>query len=398
MFISDFIGSLKSRNFRLFFFGQIFSITGIWMQATAVGWLAWRLTGSSKWLGLTAFAGQIPVLIFGLIGGVVADRVKRHTLITIIQMSIMIQAAILGLLTISGNITILTLFFLQFFSGFMFAFDYPARQSFLMDMVGREYISNAVALNSSVVHGARVIGPFLAGLIIAKWGEGFCFLLNAVSFLFVLAALFLMNKKDLNMQKEDESGSALESLKKAFSFIKTTPPAKKALLYLSLFSVVGMTYFTLMPQMISNKFGGSAKELGIAMSAAGLGALLGAIGLAGRKNQTGFLGLIKISILIISVTLVSLSFIPNLVFAFPILIIIGLSGFLVVAATNTTLQLMSPPEMRGKVMSLFTVTFFGLTPIGSLGGGYLASLIGVDYTMALCGAIIFCVTLFAAKI
>src|SRR3989338_7691517 len=178
--------SFKHYNFRLYFTGQALSLLGIWMQGTAVSWLTWKLTSSPRWLGAVAFASQIPILIFGLFAGVVADRVKRLRLIVVIQIFAMFQAVILAFLTLTGQINAPLIFFLSLFLGVVFAFDYPARQSFLMDMVGRDDITNAVALNSSIVHGARVLGPVAAGLIIAAFGEGVCFSVNSVSFLFFL--------------------------------------------------------------------------------------------------------------------------------------------------------------------------------------------------------------------
>ncbi len=380
------VRSLKHRNFQLYFTGQLLSLVGVWMQGTAVSWLVWRLTHSTKWLGAIGFATQIPILVLGLFAGVAADRLRRHTLVIGVQLFAMLQAAILAFLTITGVIDPWLIFFLSLFMGSIFAFDYPSRQSFLIDMVGREDITNAVALNSAIVHSSRILGPVLAGFIIAEFGEGTCFAINAASFLFVLASLLLMNRTKFFKQVVPNNGSIHGSIKEALIYSWKDLNIRRPLMLMAAFSFFGMSYVVLLPHIISTYFGGGASELGLAMGAAGLGALIGAIYLATRKGPAGLYGVVKMFLAAAGVALISLSLAPSLVSALPSLVLIGLGGFLVVAGTNTILQTIPPPAMHGRIMSIFTVTFFGFAPIGSLISGQMASFIGVKSTLAICGA------------
>ncbi|MBI2341807.1 MAG: MFS transporter, partial [Deltaproteobacteria bacterium] len=379
--------SFRHYNFRLYFAGQAASLIGIWMQGTAVSWLTWRLTHSPKWLGAVGFAVQVPILIFGLFAGVVADRVTRRRLIIFIQVLAMAQAVLMAVLALLNVITVEAIFLLSLFLGTVFAFDYPARQSFLMDMVGTEDITNAVALNSSIVHGARVLGPVVAGFIVAMYGEGICFAINAASFLFVLLGLILMRKNELNPQPLELNHSVGKSITEALKFVWSESSLKQPLLLLGVFSLSIMPYITLMPQIVETRFGGTARELGFTMGAAGFGALLGAIALAIRKQQSGLLELVKISLGISAVSLTAVAVIPNMFLAMPVLIILGLAGFFVVASTATILQIGSPAPLRGRIMSIFTVAFFGLVPIGSLVAGVTASYIGPAWTLTIGGII-----------
>ncbi len=368
------------------------------MQGTAVSWLVWKLTHSTFWLGAVGFAAQIPILVFGLLAGVIADRARRHTMVIVIQSIAMLQATILAVLTLTGTVNIYWILLLSLFMGFIMAFDFPTRQSFLMDMVGREDISNAVALNSSIVHGSRVLGPVAAGFIIAIFGEGTCFVINAISFLCVLASLLLMNKEELYPQVIESGHSVKESIAEGMQLARRTREIWVPLAIMAVLSFAAMPYIVLLPQIVSVRFGGSARELGIAMSAAGLGALIGAAGLALRKENEGLIRVIKVALGISGVGLVALAFIPTLITALPVLMVIGLSGYLVVAGTNTILQLYSPPESRGRIMSIFTVTFFGLTPVGSILAGHVASIVGVGPTIASGGVICLIVySVFVAK-
>lgn len=364
------------------------SLLGTWMQGTAVSWLTWRLTGSPKWLGAVGFASQVPVLFLGLFAGVVADRTGRRRLNIAIQTVAMFQAGILAFLTLTGAITPFLIFILSIFMGFIFAFDYPARQSFLMDMVGKEDIGNAVALNSSIVHGGRVLGPIAAGFIIASFGEGICFAVNAISFLFVIAALFMIDKhklfhQELSDPREPIHIAVTEGLRVAWRIVEI----RKPLLLMGVLSFAAMPYVFLMPQVIGERFGGASRELGIAMSASGIGALIGAVYLAWRKDTEGLYGQIKRCLFASSIGLVSIAFIPDLVTAVPSLVIVGVGSFIVVAGTNTIMQTHVPAKFRGRMMSIFTVTFFGLAPVGALISGLVASIIGSHIAIAMGGVI-----------
>lgn len=386
--------SFKHRNFRLFFVGQALSLLGSWMQGPAVSWLTWRLTESPKWLGVVGFASQIPILITGLLGGVVADRLKRRRLVIIIQTIAMIQAGMLAGLTLSGHISPITILILALFLGFILSFDFPARQTFLMDMVGKEDIGNAVALNSSIVHGARVLGPTAAGIIVSIWGEGTCFVINAISFLFVLASLFMMKEEELHPQVESTENSISKSISSALKIAWRTKEMRTPLLLMGTLSLSSMSYMVLLPQIVDTNFGGGAGSLGIAMSSAGFGALLGAIALASKKDAKDLSKIVLLSLLINGVALIGFSFLPTLVLAAPALVIIGLSGYLVVAATQIAIQNASPPDSRGRLMSIFTVVFFGLVPIGSLLSGFASAKIGPGKTIAICGIICIIVSLY----
>ncbi len=379
--------SFKHYNFRLFFVGQGLSILGAWMQLPATSWLTWRLSHSSEWLGLVGFAGQIPVLIFGLLGGVAAERAQRRRLIIIIQTLAMAQAAILAALTLSGNITVPLIFLLALFLGTVFAFDYPARQTFLMDMVGKEDISNAVALNSSLVHGARVIGPVVAGFIVKLWGEGICFVINAVSFLFVLASLLFMREKELLPQASIPDRSVKESIIEGLKVIRHMKELRRPLILMATLSIAAMPYMILLPQIINSKFGGGAGAYGLAMGVAGFGALSGAIYFAARKTMNGLYNIVRMSLILNGIALIIFAFMPTFFLAVPALMLTGLFAFLVVAGCNTILQINAPPEFRGRAMSIFTLAFFGVAPIGSISAGFIAHFIGPELTIAIGGTI-----------
>lgn len=381
--VVDILSSFKYKNFRLYFFGQAISLLGIWMQGTAVCWLIWQLSSSSRWLCLVGFASQIPILIFGLFAGVLADRILRHKLIIIIQLVAMLHAALLAFFTHTGTITPMLIFLLSMFLGFIFSFDYPARQGFLMDMVGKEDIGNAVALNSSIVHAGRVLGPVAAGFIIQRFGVANCFTINAISFLFIITALLFMKRCDFFPQSiSDSSESVFVSVKNGLKIVYDIVEIRKPLTVMSFLSLVIMPYAFLMPQIVNQRFSGGPQELGFAMSASGLGALIGAFYLAWRKNVNGLYKLIKYSMILAGIGLVSLAFITNLYVAIPFLILTGISSFIIVAGTNTIMQTFVPQQFRGRVMSIFTVAFFGLAPVGSLISGQIASFAGAHNTVA----------------
>lgn len=379
--------SLKTPNFRLYFGGQMVSVMGTFMQITAVSWLAWSLTHSSKWLGAIAFASQIPILIFGLFAGVMADRVSRQTIVITVQTIAMIQAVVLALLTLTGHITAPILFVLTLIMGLVMAFDYPARQVFLMDMVGRSDVGNAVALNSSLVHMARFLGPLFAGYIIMYFGEGTCFGINAATYLLMLVCLFLINKRELVPQIFESGHTVTESIKEVLGYILKTEEAKQPLFLLATFSILLMPYLALMPEIVATHFNGGAGELGVAIGASGLGALIGAIYFASRKDTNGLYNLTRKSFVVSAVVLIAFAHAPTFAIAIPILVIFGVVNFVIVAGTNTILQVTSPENIRGRVISVFTVTFFGFMPIGSLIAGYAASFITVKWTLII-GALI----------
>jgi len=367
--------------------GQIFSILGVWMQGTAVSWLVWRLTESPRWLGAIGFATQIPILILGLYAGVVADRVSRYRLVILIQGAAMVQAAVLAILTATDLISAPIVFSLSLLLGVVFAFDFPSRQSFLMDMVGHEDIGNAIAINSTTVHTARVLGPVAAGFVIAEFGEEACFAVNAASFLFVLTALFLMRRSELFPQEYAKKISVRESIFEGLRFVSQNKTIKRPLFLMLILSLVAMPYVFFLPQIANERFGGGARYLGIMMSMAGFGSLSGAIFLAAKKKTDGFYPMILVSLGICGAGLMGVGLIKNFAFVLFSIYVVSCSSFLVVIGTQTVMQVGSPPSLRGRLMSVFTVTFFGFAPIGSFIAGQVAAFIGVGSVLAIGGTI-----------
>ncbi|MGB7556712.1 MAG: MFS transporter, partial [Candidatus Korobacteraceae bacterium] len=279
------VRALRHRNFQLFFAGQAISLIGTWMQTVAQSWLVYRMTGSALLLGTVGFASQIPVFIMAPIGGIVADRNNRRRVIIGTQITAMVLAAILALLTLSGRIRVWEIMVLAAGLGVVNAFDIPARQAFLIDMVGREDLLNAIALNSSMFNGARIIGPAIAGILVASIGEGWCFFANAVSYIAVIVGLLLMRiAHPANLANE---GSPLENILEGFAFVRNTGPVRAILVLLGVVSFVGMPYAVLMPVFADKILHGGARGLGILMGATGVGALLGAASLAARVGVKG---------------------------------------------------------------------------------------------------------------
>src|SRR5215472_17325148 len=284
--------ALQHRNFQLFFGGQLISLIGTWMDTVAEAWLVYRLTGSSLLLGTVAFAGQIPVFLLAPLGGMAADRWNRRSIVIATQSSSMVLAGIIAGLTLSGRVKVWEVIMLAALMGVVNAFDIPARQAFLVEMVGREDLMNAIALNSSMFNGARVIGPAVAGILVARIGEGWCFLANGVSYIAVIAGLLLMRVQTL--ARLETRGSPVENILEGFRYARNTGPFRAIFLLLGLVSFVGMPYSVLMPLFADQILHGGARGLGILMGATGVGALLGAISLAARVGIRGLGRLIAI--------------------------------------------------------------------------------------------------------
>jgi len=278
----DTIRSLKHRNFQLFFSGQLISLVGTWMQNVAQAWLVYRMTGSSLLLGVVSFAGQIPVFPLAPLAGMVADRMNRRKVVIATQTASMILALVLALLTLTNRVTVWEVVVLASLMGVVNSFDIPARQSFLVEMVGREDLMNAIALNSSMFNGARIIGPAIAGILVATIGEGWCFFANGVSFIAVIAGLLMMRIPHRHMERRVES--ALEHIAEGFRFVRHTAPIRALLLLLGLVSLVAMPYTVLMPIFAAQVLHGNARTLGVLGAATGIGALGGALTLASRTK------------------------------------------------------------------------------------------------------------------
>ena len=377
--------AFRHRNYKLFFGGQLVSLTGTWMQSVAESWLVYRLTGSSAMLGVAAFASQAPVLLFATIGGAVADRIDRHRIIVITQTASMILPLTLAALTLTGTVRVWHVLTLASCLGVVNAFDIPARQAFIVDMVGRDDLMNAIALNSSMVNGARVVGPAVAGLLVAAVGEGWCFLLNGISYLAVIAGLLLMDVP--KRPKPREQRSVLRDTIEGFRFVTQTAPVRSLLLLLGIVSVAGMPYAVLMPIFADQILHGGPRGLGLLMGATGLGALCGALSLAMRSGVRGLGRWVATSAGAFGVWLMLFSLSRTFWLSALLLVPMGFSMMVEMASSNTLIQSMVPNALRGRVMAVYSIMFMGMAPLGALLAGWVAGYIGAPKTVAIGGMI-----------
>jgi MFS family permease len=371
--------ALSHRNFRLFFAGQLISLIGTWMQMVAESWLVYRLTDSAFLLGLVGFAGQIPVFLFAPIGGAAADRWDRKRIILTAQVASMLLAFLLAGLTLFGVIQVWHVLVLAALLGIVNAFDMPARQAFVLDLVGREDLFSAVALNSFTFNGARVVGPAVAGVLVAALGEGWCFFLNAGSYLAVIAGLLAMRLPPRS--QAPAPGTALARIAEGFRFVAQTGPIRGLLALLAVVSLAGMPYIVLMPLFADRILNGGPAALGLLMGASGIGAAAGGLSLAGRRNVRGLGRWIVISMAAFGVSLLLFSLSRHLWLSVLLLVPAGFFMMVQMAASNTLIQLMVPDELRGRVMSVYAMTFMGMAPLGSLAAGALAERLGAPLTV-----------------
>jgi MFS family permease len=379
----DMVRSLKHRNFQLFFSGQMISLVGTWMDNIAEAWLVYRLTGSSLLLGTVAFAGQFPIFLLGPIGGLAADRFDRRSIIVATQTSSMILAFILAFLTLTKRVTVWEVILLASLMGVVNAFDVPARQSFLVEMVGREDLMNAIALNSSMFNSARVIGPSVAGILVASIGEGWCFFANAVSYIAVIAGLLMMRVPRSKIEEHD--ASPLEHILEGFRFVRNTPPIGVLLLLTGVISIVALPYSVLMPIFAARVLHGNARTLGVLMGATGVGALLGALSLASRTKLQGLARLVAISCASFGTFLILFSLSRHYYLSILLLVPVGFFVMVQMASTNTLIQSMVPDRLRGRTMAVYSMMFLGMAPIGALFSGMVADRIGAPWTVAIGG-------------
>ena len=376
--------SLKYRNFRLFFAGQSISLIGTWIQRIAMPWLVYDLTNSVFLLGLVGFMGQIPTFLLSPFAGVLTDRWNRYHIIVTTQMLAMIQAGILTFLVFDQSVQVWHIVLLSGFLGCINAFDIPARQSFVVQMVEKkEDLGNAIALNSTIVNGARLLGPSLAGILIATTGEGICFLINTLSYIFVILSLLLMKIAPFVLKSDGQD--VLKEFKEGFSYTFGFAPIKYAILLLAMVSLMGMPYSVLMPVFAREILHGGSHTFGFLIGASGLGALTGAFYLASRKNAIGLDRVIPIATLIFGTGLILFSFSRFFALSVILMVMTGLGMMLQMASTNTLLQTIVDDNMRGRVMSFYTMAFMGTVPFGSLLAGSAAKVIGVPYTILLGG-------------
>ncbi|HTQ55872.1 MAG TPA: MFS transporter [Bryobacteraceae bacterium] len=375
--------ALRYRNFQLFFGGQLISLTGTWMQNVAQAWLVYRLTGSSVLLGLVSFAGQIPVFLVSPLGGIVADRFRRQYVVIATQTASMLLALILSALTLAGRVHIWHIMVLAVGLGIVNAFDIPARQSFFVEMVGREDLINAIALNSSMFNASRVIGPAVAGILVATIGEGWCFFANGVSYVAVIAGLLCMAMPAF--APPPRQTSPLVDIIEGFRFVLKSAPIHHLLILLGILSITGMPFAVLMPIFADQILHGGARGLGILMGASGVGALSGALVLAARESVRGLGRWVAVSAAAFGATLIafalSRSFWPSCALMLPV----GFAMMVEMGSSNTLIQTMSPDYLRGRVMSVYSMMFMGMAPFGGFFAGAIAHRIGAPYTVAIGG-------------
>ncbi len=389
--------ALRHRNFQLFFSGQLISLIGTWMQTVAQSWLVYRLTGSGLLLGSVGFASQIPVFLVAPLGGIAADRGNRQRIVIATQVASMILAFALAALTLTHRVQVWHIFVLAALLGVVNAFDIPGRQAFLVDMVGKDDLMNAIALNSSMFNGARVIGPAVAGVLVARLGEGWCFFANAVSYIAVIIGLLLM--KVHAPAKASLHSSPMEHIIEGFQFVSRTAPIRALLILLGLVSVTGMPYVVLMPifadrilrnggQEFATLIGShdlGAVRLGILMGAAGVGALLGALTLAVRSGVKGLGRWITNCCAGFGISLILFAFSKSFWLSVFLLLPAGYFIMLQMASSNTLIQVMVPDALRGRAMAVYSMMFMGMAPVGALLGGALSDRLGAPWTVAIGG-------------
>jgi MFS family permease len=376
--------ALAYRNYRLFFGGQGLSLIGAWMQQIAMSWLVYRMTNSVFLLGLIGFTGQFPTVIFGSFAGVYADRLNRRNLLIATQTFAMLQAFLLAFLTLTGSVAVWHLIVLSIILGTVNAVDVPVRQSFVIDMVeNKNDLGNAIALNSFMFNGARLVGPSIAGLLIAYVGEGVCFLVNGISFFAIILALMAM--RTTQKVRQQSSDAVLHELKEGFQYAAGFAPIRYIILLVGLLSLLSMPYIVLMPVFARDILHGGSHTLGFLMGASGIGALAGALYLASRKSVIGLARLITISTCVFGCGLIAFSFSRYLPLSLCLMLVTGFGMILSMASCNTIVQTVVDEDKRGRVMSFYAIAFVGMAPFGSLIGGSIAHNIGAPLTLTLCG-------------
>ncbi len=378
--------AMQHRNFQLFIAGQLTSLIGTWMQTTAQLWLVYKLTGSAALLGVFGFASQVPMLFLSSIGGYVGDRYDRQRGVIVTQTVSMILAFALAGLTLTHLINEWELIVIAFLVGIVNAFDVPIRQAFLVQMVGKEDLPNAIALNSSIFNGARVVGPAIAGFAIALVGEGWCFFLNGLSFVAVIVALLLMRIERREIKASAES--PLKSFVQGFRFAMSDLPMRSALLLLSVLSLFGLQYSVFMPIYAQDILKGNARTLGLLMSSAGIGAVLGALHFAARTHYKGLARWVATTSTACAVFLILFSQAKMFWQCMVVLFVVGFAATSQMAATNTLIQNRVPDELRSRVMAVYATMFMGVQPIGALIAGGAAKRIGAPYTLTLFGSLV----------
>jgi len=378
------IRSLRHRNYRLFVSGQSISLVGTWVTRLATSWLVYRLTKSALLLGLVGFCSQIPVLFLGPIAGVYVDRWDRQRVLLWTQVLSLLQSATLGVLTLSGVVAVWHVLALQLAQGVIGAFETPARQAFVVRMIDDTAdLPNAIALNSSMVNGSRIFGPAIGGGLIAAVGEGWCFILDAVSYVAVIASLRVMRVARADSGNSHEA--VWHQLKAGFRYVWAFSPIRTALLLIAATSTFGIPQSVLMPVMASHVLGGGAYTLGLLMASSGVGALGGALYLASRQTVVGLGRVIGISTVVYGVSLAAFAWSRSVPLSMALLLASGAAYMTAIAASNTLIQTLLKEDLRGRVMAFYTMAFLGTMPIGSLLAGVVAERLDAPLTIALGG-------------
>lgn len=376
--------AFQSRNYRLYFFGQSLSLIGTWMQRTAVYWLVYRMTGSELILGVTVFSAQFPSFLFSIPGGVVSDRYNRFRVLVGTQILSLIQAVLMTALVWGGDYAVWQILLLSVVLGTINAFDVPARQALVYDMVNRkEHLSNAIALNSSMVNVARLVGPAVSGIVLEKFGAQVCFLSNAFSFMAVIGSLLAMRLPVF--KRRERKTSAVADVKEGFRYLRETPQISRVMLMLALISLVALPFITLLPVYASEVFGGDATTFGLLNSFVGIGAVTGALFLAALKPGTNLKKVLFRSTLVFGVSLMVFAYISSFYWAMPFIILAGFGMMSQTTLSNTLIQTTVAPAMRGRVISFYAMAFFGMQPLGGLLVGSVAEVIGAPLTVLLEG-------------
>ena len=391
--------ALRHRNFRLFFVGQGISLVGTWLTRVAMSWLVYRLTRSALLLGLVGFAGQIPTFVVAPFAGVLVDRWSRHRVLVVTQVLAMAQSALLALFALTGTITVWHVLALAAFQGCINAFDTPARQAFVVEMIdAREDLPNAIALNSSMVNVARLLGPSIAGVLVAAVGEGWCFAADAVSYLAVVASLLAMRVR-ARPPRRAPAGSVMHELAVGFRYVASFAPIRDILLLLAVVSLTGIPYVVLMPVFASDVLHGGPHLLGALMAANGLGALVGVLWLASRQSVLGLGRVIVAAGAAFGAALIGFALGRNVWLMGALLAVAGAGMMIEMAASNTLVQTLVDEDKRGRVMSFYTMAFFGMAPFGSLAAGALGARLGAPITVVIGGLLTLgAAGLFAAKL
>jgi MFS family permease len=378
--IANLIRVFSYKNYSFYFSGQLLSLIGTWMQSTALGWLVYRLSGSSKVLGFMGFVNMLPPLVFSYFGGVIADRINLKKGLYITQSLAMLLSFVLGVLTINEKIRIEYIFMIGFFMGVISSFDMPFRQSFVIRIIPKEVLANVIALNSMMFNISRIIGPAIAGFIINYLNEGWCFIFNSISYLFIIVALYFI----IPQKKEVEKLDVKESFLKGINYIRETDYIKYPIMFMFFLSFVIMPVITLLPVYVKS-INEDSKTFGFLISSLGIGALLSGLEIASRKKAKNYVNMISYFSILYGVCLITLFFVNNKFLASFVLFIAGTGTSRQAIGLNTIIQTLVNDDVRGRVISIYSLSFMGLAPIGNLLWGYLAEKIGISNTFILCG-------------